>query len=346
MGSIETRRFGEAGGRDVSLYTLTNANGVTARITDYGGILVGLDAPDRDGNLADVTLGFDDFASYLGRHPYFGALVGRFANRIGNARFELDGERYAVAANDGPNHLHGGLAGFDKRIWNAETAESAEGARLTLRYVSAGGEEGYPGELSVSAVYTLADDNSLTLSFTAVTDKPTIVNLVNHAYWNLAGAGGGGIGDHRLKLFAERYTPMGPGNIPTGEIAEVAGTPYDFRDEKPIVRDEGALPDGYDMNFAVDGAAGTLRPAAEVYEPESGRVLTVLTDAPGVQFYTAFKLDGSLTGKGGKAYGSRAGLCLETQTFPDSPNKPNFPSPVLRPGETYRHTLVWRFSAR
>ncbi|MCG8511342.1 MAG: galactose mutarotase [Rhodospirillales bacterium] len=352
MATVSKERFGETAGRDVSLFTLANANGLVARITDYGGILTEMHVPDRDGNAADIVLGFDSLAPYLDRHPFFGAIAGRYANRISRARFDLDGETYQLEANQGPDfvhHLHGGKQGFDKKVWDAETSESADGASLTLSYVSEDMEEGYPGALSVKAVYTLAEDNSLSLDFTAETDKATVVNLVNHSYWNLSGAGSGDILGHKLRLNADAYTPTDNASIPTGEIATVEGTPYDFREEKPVGRDMALLTStigGYDMNFALNGEAGTLRTAAEVFDPASGRVMEVLTTAPGVQFYAGFKMDGSLTGKNGAKYAACAGLCLETQHFPDSPNNPNFPSTVLRPGEVYSHRMVWTFSNR
>lgn len=352
MATVSKEWFGETAGREVSLFTLTNAHGLTAKITDYGGILTEMHVPDRNGNPADVVLGFDALAPYLDKHPFFGALVGRYANRIGRARFVLDGETHQLVANQGPDfvhHLHGGTEGFDKKVWAAETEETPGKASLKLSYVSPDMEENYPGTLSVGAVYTLADDDTLTLEFTAETDKPTVVNLVNHSYWNLAGAGSGDILGHLLRLNADSYTPTDSASIPTGEIVPVDGTPYDFRAEKSVGRDMSLLTSkigGYDMNFVLNGEAGTLREAAEVCDPASGRVMTVLTTAPGVQFYAGFKLDGSLTGKNGARYGACAGLCLETQHYPDSPNKPQFPSTLLSPGEVYSHDVVWKFSVR
>ncbi len=350
MASIDVARFGEVSGREVSLYTLTNGL-LTAKITDYGGILTEMHVPGRDGKTADVVLGFDTLERYLAGHPFFGALVGRYANRIEKGRFELDGATYQLATNEKPaevNHLHGGKVGFDKKVWDATTRGTSLGPQLALTYVSPDGEEGYPGTMFVTAVYTLTPDG-LDLAFTAATDKPTVVNLVNHSYWNLCGAGNGNILDHHLCLHADAYTPADAANIPSGEVAPVDGTPFDFRDEKPIGRDVAALAPqigGYDHNFVVAGEAGTLRPVAELFEPKSGRVMEVSSTAPAVQFYTAFKLDGSIVGKGGAKYGSSAGLCLETQHYPDSPNKPQFPSVVLRPGETYGHRTVYRFKTR
>lgn len=348
MARISKETFGEVQGREVSRFTLASDGGLTARITDYGGILTAMHVPDRAGKTADVVLGFDTLASYLAGHPFFGALVGRYANRIANARFTLGGKSYPLNANQGPDfihHLHGGKQGFDKRVWDAEAAETADGAMLRLRYLSPDMEEGYPGAMAVTATYTLTRD-ALDLEFTATTGKPTVINLTNHSYWNLAGHDSGGVLDHRLRLNADAYTPTDAADIPTGEIAPVAGTAYDFRQEKPVGRDaaQTTKKGGYDNNFVLNGKAGDLREAAVLSDPVSGRVMTVLTTEPAVQLYTAFKL-GGLVGKGGVHYGPSAGLCLETQHFPDSPNRPQFPSVVLRPGETYSHRVVWRFSA-
>ncbi len=351
MAGIEKAKFGELDGREISLYTLTNAGGLVARITDFGGILTQMHIPDASGVSADVVLGFDTLQPYLEKHPFFGALVGRYGNRIAGARFELDGIEYQLAANQGPafvNHLHGGAVGFDKKVWDAETRETADGPELILRYVSPDMEEGYPGALTVKAVYRLTNDNVLDLEFSATTDKPTIINLVNHSYWNLAGAGAGDILGHTLRLDADTYTPTDEADIPTGEIAPVAGTAYDFRAAKTITRDAANLPagvGGYDMNFVVNGKPGEMRTAAAAHDPSSGRTMEVSTNVPAVQFYSAFKLDGSITGKGGVKYGSSAGFCLETQHYPDSPHNPQFPSVVLRPGETYSHRTLYEFSA-
>ncbi|MDX9862298.1 MAG: aldose epimerase family protein [Rhodospirillales bacterium] len=348
MGRITRETFGEHQGLPVSRFTLESDGGLTAKITDYGGILTEMHVPDRNGRTRDVVLGFDDLASYLGRHPFFGALVGRYANRIGHARFMLDGRPYRLAANQGPDfihHLHGGTAGFDKKVWDVEAAETTEGPALRLRYVSPDGEEGYPGTLTVEAVYTLGADY-LDLAFAATTDKATVINLVNHTYWNLAGHDSGSVLGHTLRLTADAYTPTDAANIPTGEIVPVAGTPYDFRTEKPVGRDMAQLAQtigGYDVNFVLNGEAGRLRRAAILQDPVSGRTLELSTTAPGVQLYAGFKIAG-LSGKGGATYGPCAGLCLETQHFPDSPNRPEFPSTVLRPGEIYGHRLRWRFS--
>lgn len=349
MASIERERFGDAQGREVSRFTLRSDGGLTARITDYGGIITEMHVPGRTGRTADVVLGFDTLAAYLAGHPFFGALVGRYANRIAGGRFTLGGKTYVLNPNQGPafaNHLHGGKVGFDKRIWDAEAAKTKDGAVLRLRYLSADMEEGYPGALAVTATYTLSAD-ALDLAFTATTSKTTVVNLTNHTYWNLAGHDAGDVLGHRLRLNADAYTVTDDADIPTGEVAPVAGTPYDFRKEKAVGRDAAktAKKGGYDNNFVLNGKTGELREAAVLADPVSGREMTVLTTQPGVQLYTAFKL-GGLTGKGGAKYGPSAGLCLETQHFPDSPNRPQFPSTVLRPGETYSHRMMWRFSIR
>lgn len=323
-------------------YTLRNAAGMIVGLTNYGATITALHVPDRDGRFDDVLLGFDDVAGFLGEHPFFGCTVGRVANRIANARFTLDGETYKLAANIGPNHLHGGVRGFNAVVWDAEPFESADGAGVRFSYHSADGEEGYPGNLDAEARYTLTDDNELRIEMTATTDAPTIVNLANHAYYNLTGQTGGTVLDHVLTLHAHHYTPTDDALIITGEIAPVAGTVFDFTQPRPI----GAQANGdYDVNFVVD-APGSVRPVAEVYEPKSGRVMTLRSDQPGVQLYTSRGLDGTLRGKGGVAYPRFGGFCLETQTHPNAINQPNFPSPVLRPGETYRHHMSLRFSTR
>lgn len=345
---ITSEDFGTIEGRTVSRFTLTNDAGWIARITDYGGILTEVHVPDREGELADVTLGFDTLAGYLGPHPHFGGLIGRVGNRIAGARFTLDGKTYQLAANEAPNHLHGGPGGFDKLVWDAEAAETDTGPALKLSHLSADGEEGYPGNLDVTAVYTLGAD-FLALDYTATTDAPTVVNLTHHAYWNLAGHAAGDVLGQTLRLDADATTPTGPGLIPTGEIAPVAGTPYDFRNEKTIGRDSALLAStigGYDANFVVNGFTGELRPVAEACDPVSGRVLTQSTTEPGLQLYSGFKIKDGLQGKGGGRYGPCSGFCLEPQKFPDAPNRPEFPSCVLRPGETYRNSIVWRFSIR
>ena len=334
----------------VSIYTVTNKNGVVARITNYGGILVSLQTPDRKGQMADIVLGFDSLDGYLANPgPFFGALIGRYANRIGHARFTLDGRQYQVDKNDGENSLHGGARGFDKRVWTPR--ELPEGG-LELTYVSKDGEEGYPGNLTATVIYHLADTNELRIDYTASTDKPTVVNLTNHSYFNLKGAGSGDVLEHRVTLEADRFTPVDAGLIPTGELRTVAGTPFDFRKAAAIGGRIGAsdeqlkLGRGYDHNWVLNRKGAGLTLAARVEEPSTGRVLEVLTTQPGVQFYTGNFLDGSIKGKGGKVYGHRSGLCLETQHFPDSPNKPSFPSTELKPGQKFQSSTVFRFSAK
>ena len=336
-------------GAPVDLFTLTNRRGMQARITNYGGIIVSLTAPDRAGKFGDVVLGYDTLAAYVKRNPMFGALVGRYAGRIANAQFTLDGIEYQLArAGRGPHHIHGGAKGFDKQVWQAEPLPQRDGAALALHYISADGEEGYPGKLSVTVTYTLTDKNELRLDYQATTDKDTIINFTNHSYFNLAGAGD--VLRHQITLDADRFTVFGEGLIPTGEIRTVKDTPLDLRQPTDIgarIDDKDAqllLGRGYDHNFVLNHKAGVLGLAAKVVEPVSGRVMEVLTTEPGVVFYTANGFDGSIVGKGGQAYGKRAGLCLETQHFPDSPHHPQFPSTVLRKGATYRSTTVFKFS--
>jgi aldose 1-epimerase len=366
QGSISSAPFGILkNGTAVELYTLRNTRGMEARIATYGGILTYLTAPDRSGKFADVVLGYDTLDDYIKSSPYFGSLVGRYANRVGGARFTLDGIQYALAANNGPNSLHGGNVGFDKVVWTvAKAAVGPDGPALTLTYRSPDGEEGYPGTLDVKAVYTLTDDNALRLEFTATTDKDTIVNLTNHSYFNLRGKGDI-LGDV-LQIDADQFTPIDETLIPTGQISPVAGTPFDFRKPTPIGQrinqDDQQLRfgNGYDHNWVLHAASardcvptgiakvcGLIRPAvrlnATVREPETGRVLEVLSDQPGLQFYSGNFLDGSLKSKDGGTYVFRSGFCLEAQHFPDSPNHPNFPSVVLRPGQTYHNTIVYRF---
>jgi aldose 1-epimerase len=348
--SIKTESFGKtADGRAVSLYTLTNPNGLRARITNYGGILVSLDVPDREGNSADVTLGFDTLDGYLKGHPYFGATVGRYANRIGAAKFVLDGVEYKLAANNGPNHLHGGIKGFDKVVWKVDEAKTKSNllgddlAMVKLSYRSKDGEEGYPGNLTCTVTYTLTNDNELKISYEAETDKATVINLTNHSYWNLAGQGTGDILGHEVMLKADRYTPVDEGLIPTGEIRGVKDSPMDFTKPMPVGSRIDQVPGGYDHNYVLNSGGGKLALCARVHEPTSGRVMEIRTTEPGVQLYTGNFLDGSITGKGGKVYNKHYGFCLETQHFPDSPNKPDFPSVVLKPGEKYQTVTVHKF---
>ncbi len=341
--SVAKEPFGQADGRAVELYTLTNKNGLRARIMTYGGILVSFETPDRDGKPADITLGFDTLEEYLKGHPYFGATIGRYGNRIGKGKFTLDGAEYTLAVNNGPNHLHGGVKGFDKVVWEAEGFGNSQGVGLKLRYVSKDGEEGYPGNLACIVTYLLTNEDELRISYEATTDKATVLNLTNHTYWNLAGQGEGDILRHELMLAAERYTPVDEGLIPTGELRSVKGTPMDFTEAMEIgSRIEQVDIGGYDHNFVLNSGGGTMALAARVYERGSGRVMEIHTDQPGVQFYTGNFLDGSNKGKG-KVYNKHYAFCLETQHFPDSPNKPQFPSVVLRPGEKYETVTVHRF---
>ena len=331
-------------GTPVHLFTLTNGQGLVAKITNYGTIITELRVPDRHGRLGDVVLGFDNLAQYLQGHPCFGCTVGRVANRIAKGRFTLDGQTCALAINDGPNHLHGGLMGFDKSVWNAEPLA---GAAVKFTHTSPDGDEGYPGNLAVTVAMTLTDDNALRLDYTATTDRATPVNLTNHSYFNLAGSGD--ILGHELTLTADRYTPADATLIPTGEIKPVRGTPLDFTEPTPIGARFSQLqtgPTGYDHNYVLNSGGGRLALAARVVEPKSGRLMEVHTTEPGVQFYTGNFLDGTLIGKGGVVYRQHAGFCLETQHFPDAVNQPQFPSVILRPGQTYRQTTIHQFSTQ
>jgi aldose 1-epimerase len=329
-------------GRSVDCFTLTNANGLVAKIINYGTIITELHVPDRKGQLADIVLGFDQFEPYLKGHPYFGCTVGRVANRIAKGRFTLNGQTYTLAVNNGPNHLHGGLKGFDKVLWQA--APQAKAA-VQFSYSSPDGEEGYPGRLQVTVLMTLTDANELRLDYSAVTDKPTPVNLSNHSYFNLAGSGD--VLGHEIMIAADNFTPPDPTLIPTGEIKPVQGTPLDFRKPAALgarISQIGGDPPGFDHNYVINGGGKTLAQAARVSEPKSGRVMEVRTTEPGVQLYTGNYLDGSLVGKRGAVYRRHSGLCLETQHFPDSVNQPKFPSVILQPGQVYRQTTVHQFS--
>lgn len=348
---VTSRDFGRLpSGEPVRLYTLA-AGDVTVSITPWGGVVTSILTPDRDGRAGDIVLGFDTLDQYLQPNPFFGAIVGRYGNRIGGARFTLDGRTYTLAKNNGANSLHGGVRGFDKVLWSAREVPVAAGAAaaLELTHVSPDGDEGFPGKLTATVTYTLTADAALRIDYRATADKPTVVNLTNHSYFNLNGQASGNILDHLVTLHAERYTPVDDGLIPTGAIVPVAGTPFDFRSGTAIgARIDADDPQlryarGYDHNFVVDGPAGTLRPAARVVAKASGRTLAVETTEPGIQFYSGNFLDGTLHGKGGVVYHQRSGLCLETQHYPDSPNQPAFPSVVLRPGAEYRSTTVYRF---
>ncbi|MHC4351624.1 MAG: aldose epimerase family protein [Planctomycetota bacterium] len=346
--SVNQESFGQTSeGREVDLYTLTNSNGLKARIINYGAILVSLEVPDRAGKLADITLGFDKLEGYLGEHPYFGAVVGRYANRIGKARFSLNGVEYTLAANNNENHLHGGIKGFDKVIWKLEDLKTeGRSAILKLSYISEDGEEGYPGNLACSVTYALTGDDELRISYEADTDKTTVLNLTNHSYFNLAGQGTGDILGHELMIDADKYTVVDEGLIPTGENRSVTDTPMDFTISASIGSRIDQVDGGYDHNYVLKSGGESLALCARVYEQTSGRVMEILTTEPGVQFYTGNFLDGTVTGKGGKAYEKHSGFCLETQHFPDSPNKPDFPSVVLNPGQQYSTETVLKFSVR
>jgi aldose 1-epimerase len=353
-GKITGESFGTKEGTQVEIYTLRNAKGAEAKITNYGGIVISLKMPDRNGQFGDVVLGFDTLdgytsAAYAKSNPYFGALIGRYGNRIGKARFSLAGKEYKLAANNGVNHLHGGVKGYDKVIWQARPIEGDEPA-LELKYLSKDGEEGYPGNLSITAVYTLTEDNALKVDFTATTDKETIVNLTHHSYFNLAGKGD--ILGHEVMIVSNETTPVDDSLIPTGKLAAVKGTPFDFNTPTAIgarINDKDEqlkFGKGYDHNWVINKPAGELGLMARVYEPTTGRVMEVLSTEPALQFYSGNFLDGTLTGKGGWAYQFRNGFCMEPQHYPDSPNKPKFPPVVLKPGDTYRNTIVYRFSTK
>lgn len=354
--SVSTEPFGRTqDGTLVNVYTLANARGMTVRAMNYGGIILSLEVPDRDGNLDDVVLGYDRLADYEEESPYFGAIVGRYANRIAGGRFELDGITYELATNNGPNHLHGGEVGFDKKVWNARSFVDEHGVGVVFTYTSPDGEEGFPGRLDTEVIYRLTDDNRLIISYQATTTKATPVNLSQHTYFNLAGEGAGDVLDHEIAINAAAFTPVDSTLIPTGERQTVAGTPFDFRTPTPIgARIDADHPQiehggGYDHNFVLDredAGPDALVRAARVYEPSSGRVLTVHTTEPGMQFYTGNFLDGSLMGKNGRPYTHRSGFCLETQHFPDSPNQLDFPSTIVRPGEMYRSRTIFEFDTR
>lgn len=348
MATVRRTPFGEVRTRTVDRYELTNDR-LSVSLLTYGATIQNLLVPGRDGSVADVSLGFDDLAGYTADHPYFGAVIGRFANRIAGGTFELEGKRYHLPVNRGANSLHGGSEGFDRRVWDARSVEADDAVGVEFRLVSPDGDMGYPGRLEASATYTLRGAE-LSIAYSATTDRPTVVNLTNHVYFNLAGAGSGTVEDHSLSLAASRYTPVDAEQIPTGEVAAVAGTPMDFREGKAIGADLRVADDqlvrgqGYDHNWVIDATdSGAQALAARVREPRSGRVLEVWTDQPGVQFYSGNFLDGTLVGKGGRTYRQADGFCLETQHFPDSPNQPAFPSTVLRPGDTYATSTTFRF---
>jgi aldose 1-epimerase len=351
---VTQQPYGTVDGRAVSLYTLRNARGMEIRVTNYGGIIVSLVVPDRNGRPGDIVLGFDSLQDYVRSSPYFGALIGRYANRIAHGRFTLDGHTYMLATNDGPNSLHGGLKGFDKRVWDAAPFQAPGRRGLVLQYTSPNGEEGYPGTLHVTVRYTLTDDDRLIVDYHATTDRATPVNLTQHSYFNLAGAGHGDVLKHVVMINADAFTPIDSTLIPTGEIRSVAGTPFDFRKPTAIgARIDEPDPQlryghGYDHNFVLHRLPGdtAVSLAARVYEPASGRVMEIYTDQPGLQFYSGNYLDGTLKGKGGAVYGRRSGFAMETQHFPDSPNHPGFPSTILKAGQEYRTRTIYVFGVR
>jgi len=346
--SISKKDFGKlVDGQQVDIFTLTNVNGIKAKVMTLGATLVSLEVPDKNGRLADIVMGFDTPAEYPEKSPYFGCTTGRFANRIAKAKFTLDGTEYTLAANNGENHLHGGTAGFDKVIWQANEVKTENGDAVELTYLSKDGEEGYPGNLSCSVTYRLTDDNELSFSYKATTDKATVVNLTNHTYWNLAGHDSGDNLSHEMTINADRYTVVTDDGIPTGELKDVKGTVMDFTEPHKIgerVDEVPGVPGGYDHNYVLNGAGG-LSFAAKATEPASGRVMKVFTTEPGIQLYVGNFLDG-IAGKDGANYKFRNGFCLETQHFPDSPNQPDFPSVVLRPSEEYTHLTVHKFSVK
>jgi aldose 1-epimerase len=354
MSKIDTVVFGKLpDGQTVNLYTLRNKNGVEIKITNYGGIITHWTAPDRDGVFEDIVLGYDTLGGYLKATPYFGALVGRYGNRIAKGKFVLDGQTYTLATNNGPNHLHGGLVGFDKKVWEAQPIDAEN--TLKLSYTSEDGEEGFPGKLQCEVTYKLTDDNQLEISYTATTDKPTVVNLTNHTYFNLTGEAKNNILDHELTLNADRFLPVDAGLIPTGELRPVANTPFDFTKTAKIgaginhpTDEQIKLGGGYDHCFVLNrpASADSLTLAATAYDPSSGRVLETFTTEPAMQFYTGNFLNGGITGKGNTKYEKRCAFCLETQHYPDSPNQPAFPSVVLRPGQTYQTKTVYKVSVK
>lgn len=332
--------------REIEQYTLTNSTGLKARLMTYGATLISLEVPDQDGQFADITLGHESLEGYITSSPYFGSIVGRYGNRIAKGQFTLNGIEYQLTTNDGENHLHGGTRGFDKVVWKAEPVQSEGSLGVRFSYLSKDGEEGYPGNLSVTVIYALTDDNELKISYEAETDKSTPVNLTHHSYFNLAGQGEGNILDHELMLNAEKYTPVDEGLIPTGEIHEVKNTPMDFTIPTAIGSRINEVKGGYDHNYVLNSGGRTMALAASLFDPKSGRVMEIRTTEPGIQFYSGNFLNGSISGKGGKVYLKHYGLCLETQHFPDSPNKPNFPSTILNPGEKYKSLTIHKFYTR
>ncbi len=343
---VHVERYGVTqDGHAVEEFTLTNRRGAVARLISYGGVLTELWVPDRDGRMDDVVLGFDNLAQFEAENHYFGTITGRVANRIAQGQFSLDGQTYQLAINDAPNHLHGGVKAFDRVVWEGTPVPSPAGPAVRFNHLSPDGDEGYPGNLAVSVTYQLTHDNALTIEYEAKTDQATPVNLTNHAYFNLAGHAAGPVYEQTLLLRAATYTEFDSVQIPTGRLLPVAGTPLDFTVATPIGSRIDQVGTGYDQNFVIDAADGSLLPAAEAYDPSSGRLMEVLTTQPGVQLYTGNHFE-QVVGKGGALYVQHQGFCLETQNFPDAINHDHFPTPVLRPGATYRHTTVHRFSTR
>ncbi|MGC2528041.1 MAG: aldose epimerase family protein [Candidatus Acidiferrum sp.] len=335
-------------GTEIESYTLYNSRGASAKVITYGATLAELFMPDRHGKMGDIVLGFDDLQGYLGQHPYFGGTIGRYGNRIAKGKFALDGKEYQLFLNNGPNSLHGGQIGFNRRVWKGEELKDKDGAAVRFSYLSKDGEENYPGNLKVSVTYTLTNTDELKLQYSAETDKDTVLNLTNHSYFNLSGTDTGTILKYILYINADKYTPVDSTLIPTGKIESVVGTPLDFLKPTEIGARIGEIKDigGYDHNYVLNGKAGTLRVAAKVTDPESGREMEVSTTQPGVQFYSAIGLNGSIKGKGGVAYEKYGAICLETQHFPDSPNHPNFPSTELKPGEHFHSETIYKFTAK
>jgi aldose 1-epimerase len=343
---VKKETFGKlSDGTAIEIYTLTNRNGLKARLMTYGAILVSLVLPDRNGKMDDCVLGYDQFEGYLKNTPYFGAIVGRYGNRIAKGQFVLNGVAYHLAKNNGENHLHGGIKAFDKVVWAAQPLKETQTVGVKLSYLSKDGEEGYPGNLACTIIYTLTNDNELVISYEATTDKATPVNLTHHSYFNFTG-GRKDILDHILMLNADRYTPVDKGLIPTGVLAPVKGTPMDFTTPQAIGLRIAKVEGGYDHNYVLNGGGGTMALAARVVEPDSGRMMEISTTEPAIQFYSGNFLDGTIAGKSGKAYQKHDGFCLETQHFPDSPNRPNFPSTILNPGQKYRSQTIHKFSAK
>ena len=340
--TITIQDFGQTeDGTAVHLFTLKNTNGMEVKMTDYGGTVTSIVVPDKEGNMENVILGFDNIDDYLAGTPFFGATIGRYGNRIGKGKFTLNGEEYSLTINDGENHLHGGTLGYDKVMWKGEPVG---GNAVKFSYLSEDGEQGYPGNLDIEVLFTLTDDNELKIDYTATTDKATPVNLTNHSYFNLSGDPESLILDHELMIHADGYTPVDAGLIPTGEIAEVAGTPFDFTEPYAIGARIDEVPGGYDHNWVLQDLAGDMPLVATLKDPQTGRKMEIYTSEPGLQFYSGNFLDGTLEGPNGSKYVLHSALCLETQHFPDSPNKPEFPSTILEPGDTYKTTTIYKFT--